>query len=298
MRRWLKIGAAAAILAAVALWILTAPNTLDDDPIYATTGDAVAGERMFRIAGCGACHMAKGATGDDRLRLVGGQEFASPFGTFIAPNISPDPETGIGGWSSYDLANALLRGVSPEGAHYYPVLPYGSYARMQPRDVVDLKAFLDTLPAVVQTNPDHDLPLPFRLRRGLGLWKLLFMDDSPVIADAPEAGRYLVEGPGHCAECHTPRNIIGGLDTSRWMAGAPNPSGTGRIPNITPGAPDVGQWSAADLAYYFETGFTPDFDTAGGEMVEVISSLSALPAADRAAIAEYLKFIPAQAPTE
>ena len=272
-------------------WFLTEPNWLTNDPIYASSGDAVAGERIYRIAGCGACHMAKGATGNDQLRLVGGQAFSSPFGTFIVPNISPDVETGIGGWSAFDLANALLRGISPTGAHYYPVLPYAAYTRMNPSDVVDLKAFLDTLPAVAQTNPDHDLPLPFRLRRGLGLWKLLFLNDAPVIADAPEEGRYLVEALGHCAECHTPRNLIGGLQTSQWLAGAPHPSGTGRIPNITPGG--LVGWSAVDIVYYLQTGFTPEFDTAGGEMVEVIANLSKLSDEDLANIAAYLQFVPA-----
>ncbi|MEX0970313.1 MAG: cytochrome c [Paracoccaceae bacterium] len=294
MRRFLKFCAVAAVLAAAAFFYLTAPNRLPPSPVYDTAGNAAAGERIFNIAGCGSCHMAKGATGDARLVLGGGQEFASPFGTFVAPNISSDVETGIGAWSSYDLANALLRGISPKGSHYYPVLPYTSYARMQPADVVDLRAYLATLPAVSQPNASHDLPLPFRLRRGLGLWKLLFLDDAPIIPNAPDSGRYLVEGLGHCAECHTPRNLIGGLDRSRWLAGAPNPSGEGRIPNITPGAADVGNWSVAELVFYFETGFTPEFDTAGGEMVNVIASLAALPVADREAIAAYLKAIPAQ----
>lgn len=293
MRRVIKFCAVAAVLAAAAFFYLTAPNRLPPDPIYDLPGDVQAGARIFSIAGCASCHMAKGATGKAKLLLGGGQEFVSPFGTFVAPNISSDVDTGIGGWSAYDLANALLRGISPEGSHYYPVLPYASYARMRPADVVDLRAYLATLPAVSQVNAPHDLPLPFRLRRGLGLWKLLFLNDDAIMPEAPAAGRYLVEGLGHCAECHTPRNLMGGLDRNRWLAGAPNPAGTGRIPNITPGARDVGNWSAAEMVFYFETGFTPDFDTAGGEMVEVIANLSTLPAADREAIAAYLKSIPA-----
>lgn len=292
MRRLVKFLTVAAILAAAVFWVLTRPDYLPDDPIFATDGNAEHGRQVFLVAGCAACHMAAGAQGDDRLRLGGGQRFASPFGTFIAPNISSDVETGIGGWSNYDLANALIRGISPRGQHLYPVLPYTSYAQMRIADAVDLRAYLRTLPPVVQANAAHELPLPFRLRRGLGLWKLLFLNPSAIAEDAPERGRYLVEALGHCAECHTPRNILGGTDRSRWMAGAPNPSGLGRIPNITPHADGLASWAETDIAYFLTTGFTPEFDTAGGEMVEVISNLSQLPAEDLTAIAAYLASLP------
>ena len=282
----------ALLLGSAAFWFLTTPNTLDVVVVAAITGDPARGAQIFAIGGCASCHMTKGAKGDDRLRLGGGQEFATAFGTFIAPNISPDL-TGIGGWSSYDFANAVLRGVSPSGQHYYPAFPYNSYGRMTVADVVDLKTFMDSLPAVQQVNTAHDLPLPFRLRRGLGLWKLLFLSDAPIAQTAETRGQYLVEGPGHCAECHSPRNILGGIKTSRWLAGAPNPEGKGRIPNITPHTDGIANWTIDELVYYFETGFTPEFDTAGSTMVEVIENLSALTIQDRTAIARYLKSIPA-----
>ena len=168
--------------------------------------------------------------GDDKLKLGGGLALKTPFGTFYAPNISSDKERGIGGWSVAQFVDAVMRGVAPDGRHYYPSFPYMSYQRMKIADVVDLKAFMDTLPAVANVAPPHDLPPPFRIRRGLGLWKLLFMDYEPFkpIAGASEEvnrGAYLVTGPGHCGECHTPRNIIGGPDyrsrDGRW----PGPGG-------------------------------------------------------------------------
>jgi mono/diheme cytochrome c family protein len=209
-----------------------------------------------------------------------------------------DRENGIGAWTGADFANAMLEGVAPDGSHYYPAFPYASYTRMQPSDVADLWAYMKTLPPVAQANVPHDLPLPFRVRRGVGLWKLLYLSPDPVIAidtsnEKLALGRYLVEGPAHCGECHTPRNPIGGPQKSRWLAGGPAPDGPGRIPNITPGGRDVKAWSESDIAYYLEAGFTPDFDTVGGSMVEVQKNMARLRPEDRDAIAAYLKAIPA-----
>ncbi|MCB1449574.1 MAG: c-type cytochrome [Nitratireductor sp.] len=288
-----------AIAAAVIFWVLTMPQRLDATvTANADAGDAARGERMFNAGGCASCHAAKGAKGDDRLKLGGGLALETPFGTFHAPNISPDRQTGIGAWSGADFMNAMLRGVSPEGEHFYPAFPYTSYARMQPEDIADLWAYMKTLPVVEQANLDHQLPLPFRMRRGLGLWKMLFLSDQPVVAiasgdDQLVLGRYLVEGPGHCGECHTPRNLIGGPDTSRWLSGGPAPEGNGKIPNLTAGAGGIGSWSVKDIAYYLESGFTPEFDAVGGTMVEVQENMARLPASDRDAIAAYVKALPA-----
>ena len=288
-----------AIAAAVIFWVLTMPQRLDATvTANADAGDAARGERMFNAGGCASCHAAKGAKGEDRLKLGGGLALETPFGTFHAPNISPDRASGIGSWSGVDFMNAMLKGVSPAGDHYYPAFPYTSYARMKPEDVADLWAYMKTLPVVEQANLAHQLPLPFRMRRGLGLWKMLFLSDQPVvtIADGDDQlalGRYLVEGPGHCGECHTPRNLIGGPDTSRWLSGGPAPEGNGKIPNLTAGAGGIGSWSAKDIAYYLESGFTPEFDAVGGTMVEVQENMARLPASDRDAIAAYVKALPA-----
>ena len=288
-----------AIAAAVIFWVLTMPQRLDATvTANADAGDAARGERMFNAGGCASCHAAKGAKGEDRLKLGGGLALETPFGTFHAPNISPDRQTGIGAWSGADFMNAMLRGVSPEGEHFYPAFPYTSYVRMKPEDIADLWAYMKTLPVVEQANLAHQLPLPFRMRRGLGLWKMLFLSDQPVVAiasgdDQLVLGRYLVEGPGHCGECHTPRNLIGGPDTSRWLSGGPAPEGNGKIPNLTAGAGGIGSWSVKDIAYYLESGFTPEFDAVGGTMVEVQENMARLPASDRDAIAAYVKALPA-----
>ena len=274
-------------------WLVTAPKTLPGDTFATLSGDPGRGEQVFWAAGCASCHAAPGAEGEERLVLAGGRAFETDFGTFHAPNISPSDQ-GIAGWSIADLGDAMMQGVSPDGAHYYPAFPYSSYVKAAPQDIADLHAFMQTLPGSDEPNLGHDVGFPFNIRRLLGGWKMLFFSDDWVMADVPDdtlvRGRYLVEAVGHCAECHTPRNALGGLDTSRWLAGAPSPDGRGTIPNITPAALD---WSDLDIAAYLTTGFTPEYDSAGGEMAEVVQNMAHLPEADIAAIVAYLKAVPA-----
>jgi mono/diheme cytochrome c family protein len=281
------------LMVAGGLWVLARPNPMAEAEVAGLTGDAAKGEMVFWAAGCASCHMAAEAKGEAQLVLSGGQRFPSDFGTFVAPNISQDPTHGIGGWSLLDLANALKRGVSPEGAHYYPALPYAAYARMQMQDVADLHAFLQTLPADATPSQPHELGFPFSRRETIGVWKLLFLSedwDFPGnLTPTADRGRYIAEALAHCGECHTPRNLLGGLDTSRWLAGAPNPSGQGRIPNITPAA--LG-WTATDIVAYLTTGFTPDYDSVGGHMAHVVENMARLPESDRMAVAEYLLAVP------
>jgi len=301
MKRFAAALVVLAIAAAAVFFWLTAPSRMPANLLVdIEKGDSVAGERVFYAGGCTSCHAAPGAKGEDRLQLGGGLALTTPFGKFVAPNISSDKKTGVGSWSGADFANAMLAGVSPDGRHYYPAFPYASYVRMETGDVADLWAFLKTLPPVSKPNAPHELSFPFNIRRGLGLWKMLFLNGDPVVAidesDPKLArGRYLVEGPGHCGECHTPRNLIGGIDPGRWLAGGPAPEGKGRIPNITPDATGIGDWSEADIAYALESGFTPEFDSLGGAMAEVQKNTAKLPAADREAIAAYLKAVPAVA---
>jgi mono/diheme cytochrome c family protein len=284
-----------AIVGAALFWFLTAPQPLEAAALPAHEADLANGELIFHVGGCASCHAAPDSEGDDRLRLAGGLELTTPFGLFRVPNISPDPQSGIGGWSTLEFVNAVTRGVSPGGAHYYPAFPYASYVRMRIEDVIDLKAFIDTLPPVSSTVAGHELGFPYNIRRGLGLWKRLYLSSDPVLAlaDASEAvrrGQYLVEGPGHCGECHTSRNFMGGLRADLWLAGAPNlerPSR--RIPNITP---EGLSWSESEIVEVFQTGFTPDFDTLGGSMADVQEELSNLPEEDLQAIAAYLKAVP------
>ncbi len=302
LKRILSTVVVLAVAASGAFYVLTMPQTLDAATLpVAGSGDANRGERIFWAGGCTSCHASANAKGDDKLKLGGGAPLKTPFGTFHAPNISPDATDGIGAWSLADFANAMQRGIDPQGRHLYPAFPYTSYIKMQSTDVADLFAYIETLPKVQGKAPDNELPFPLNIRRGIGLWKLFFLGDAkPVVdlaADASDAihrGQYLVEGPGHCGQCHTPRSLFGagGLETGDWLAGAPNPEGKGRVPDITPAKSGIGSWSASDIAYFLESGFTPDYDSVGGSMVEVQESMAKLPKADREAIAAYLKAIP------
>ena len=293
--------AAVIVLITVAAWWITRPQTIAAEDLPDHAPDREAGERVFWAGGCASCHASpvdgKRAKGNAKLLLGGGLELDTQYGVFRVPNISPDADDGIGGWSLRNFVNAMQRGVSPEGRHYYPSFPYTSYARMPVEDVIDLKAFLDTLPPVAGRVEGHGLAFPWSLRRGIGAWKRRYLVTEPIaFGTSPtlvERGRMLVEGAGHCGECHTPRDRFGGLLRERWLAGAPDPEGKGRVPNITPGGANISAWSAADIAYYLESGFTPDFDTVGGSMVAVQENMAKLSDEDRAAIAAYLLALPA-----
>lgn len=293
-RRLVGVG----LLIFAGLLYLTRAERIDAETLPTHTPDPANGEILFWAGGCASCHAAPGATGEARLVMAGGVELETPFGLFRVPNISPDPQAGIGGWTTADFVTAMVKGTSPQGAHYYPAFPYASYKSMRITDVIDLKAYLDTLPASANVVADHDLPFPIPWRGALGFWKALYLDHTPP-PPAPDAdaqvrrGHYLVAGAGHCAECHTPRDGFGGLDMSRWLAGGPDPEGKGRVPDIT--ASGIGAWSAADIAYYLESGFTPDFDSVGGTMASVQQNWAKVPAADREAVAAYLKTLPAAA---
>lgn len=280
------------LICLVAGLYLTRPRTYGADALAGLTADAARGEQVFWAGGCASCHADPKAEGDSQLVLMGGRRLESPFGNFVVPNISPS-EQGIAGWSTLDLANAMHFGTSPEGSHYFPAFPYGSYVKASLQDIVDLKAYLDTLPPSDRANEPHEVGFPFNVRASLGGWKMLFYSDDFVVTGdlTPEEtrGRYLAEALGHCGECHTPRNLLGGWTRSKWLGGAANPSGPGRIPNITPGKLT---WSKDELVEYFTSGFTPEFDSAGGHMAYVVENLSKLPETDRAAIAAYLKMVP------
>jgi mono/diheme cytochrome c family protein len=279
-------------------WFLTAPRSLAASALPDHKPDLANGAYMFWAGGCESCHAAAGAKGDEQLKLGGGLALVTPFGTFHAPNISPDKENGIGDWSTADFVNAMKFGVAPDGSHLYPAFPYASYRHMTLEDLIDLKAYLDTLPAVAAAAPDHELSFPFTIRRGLGLWQLLYADGAtftpdPAASAEVNRGAYLVTGPGHCGECHSPRNLIGGIIASRAYSGGPAPEGDGFIPNITPDPETgIGSWSEDDIVTMLETGFTPEFDSVGGSMAPVQKNMAKLTAEDRKAIAAFLKSLP------
>jgi mono/diheme cytochrome c family protein len=274
-------------------WWLTAPPARWAPGTIAYTPNPANGEIVFNAGGCSSCHAVPNQP--DRMKLGGGLAIPSPFGTFYAPNISQDPTDGIGRWSEADFVNAVMKGISPEGEHYFPAFPYTSYAHATVRDVRDLFAYMKTLPAVAGEVRDHDLPFPFNIRRNVGIWKRLFMEGGLRMPDQARSpswnrGAYLVNGFGHCAECHSPRNLLGGIIASQRFAGGPDPDGKGWVPNIT--QKGLSNWNDKDIAYFLESGMTPDGDSAGGSMVAVIKNTSRLPASDRAAIAEYVKSLP------
>jgi mono/diheme cytochrome c family protein len=293
LRRILLVAALAGVIGFGFFWWLTTPEVIAATALPPYQPNLANGLTTFNAGGCSSCHAVPNQP--DRLKLGGGLAIPSPFGTFYAPNISPDPNDGIGRWSEADFVTALLKGTSPEGTHYFPALPYTSYQHAKLDDIRDLFAYLKTLAPVAGRVRDHDVPFPFNIRRDVGVWKWLFMDGKPFMADPAHSaqwnrGAYLVNGPGHCAECHSPRNFLGGIVSAQRFAGGPNPEGEGWVPNIT--QKGLADWSAKDIAYFLETGQMPDGDSAGSSMVRVIKNTSQLSPEDRAAIADYIKSLP------
>lgn len=290
IKKLIGLALAAGVLGLVAAWFLTAAQAVPESALGAHPPDLENGKTMFVAGGCSSCHAVPKA--EDKTRLGGGLALQSPFGTFYVPNISSDAKDGIGAWTEAQFISALNKGTSPSGDHYYPAFPYTSYQRIAFDDLRDLFAYLKKLPPVQGRVRDHDLQFPFNIRRALGLWKLLFLDGEPFKPDPSKSanwnrGAYLVNGPGHCAECHSPRNIFGAVIASQRFAGGPSLDGQGGVPNIT--SFKLNDWSASDIDETLATGMTPDADRVGGAMVEVVRNISQLSAADRAAMATYIK---------
>ena len=293
IRKIVTVAIIAAAIGAPAFWYLTVPETIPVSALAPHTTDLANGRTMFLIGGCSSCHAIPQQK--DSTRLGGGLALNSPFGVFYVPNISSDAKDGIGGWDEAQFVTAMVKGTSPAGEHLYPALPYTSYQRMRLDDLRDLFAYLKTLPAISGRVRDHDLPFPFNIRRTLGVWKLLFLDGKSFTPDPAQSaqwnrGAYLVNGPGHCAECHSPRNLLGAIITSRRFTGGQSPTGQGGVPDIT--QRKLHDWKVEDFAETLDSGMTPDSDRVGGPMVEVVANTRQLSAADREAIAVYLKSLP------
>ena len=227
------------------------------------TGDAKRGAYVAITGGCIACHTD---TDNGGALLAGGPPIATPFGTFYAPNITSDVTAGIGGWTIDDFTRALLLGRSPSNAHYYPAFPYTSYTAMSDQDIVDLKAWLDGVEPIPVPAPQHSVVWPFSNRALMIGWKVLFFDTD--LQNEPSMrGSYLVRGPGHCAECHAARNMLGGV-TRRSLSGNARGPDNHPVPGIT--HQDLSEWTFEDLTFFLEIGMTPDGDFTGGHMVQVI----------------------------
>lgn len=260
------------------------------------TDDAIdKGRYLTALAGCVTCHTG---AAPESIPFAGGHELKTPFGTFYTPNITPDTVTGIGAWSDTQFLRALKEGIRPDGSHYFPSFPYTSYVNMADADALLIFEYLKTLTPVSNTVPDHDMSPPFSWRWLQAGWKFLFFDrdgELPEGADPTvQRGAYLVNALGHCGECHTPRNDLGGVDKSRAFAGNRFDSALGRVPNITPDKETgIGDWSAGDFQEFFSSGMKPNFDDVQGEMAAVINhGTSKMTETDLDAMIAYLQSLP------
>jgi mono/diheme cytochrome c family protein len=290
LRKLLFVVVATAVLGLAAFWFLTIPKTVQTAALGPHTPDLGNGKTMFLIGGCSACHAVPKQ--EDSTRLGGGLGLVTPFGTFYVPNISADQKDGIGAWTEAQFITALTKGTSEDGEHLFPVFPYTSFQRMKHDDLRDLFAYIKTLPPVAGTAPEHMVPFPLNIRRMVGAWKLLYLDGEPFKPDPSKSeqwnrGAYLVNGPGHCAECHSPRNRVGAIVSGKRFAGSPTPYGQNGFPDITQSK--LKEWSEADIAQTLTTGMTAEGDRVGGPMTEVVHNTSQLSAEDRAAMASYIK---------
>ena len=264
-------------------------------PVLAA-GDAARGRDLFALAAGCSCH-----TAPDGPVGAGGGEVPTPFGTFYGTNITPDPETGIGRWSDAEIAAAIREGEARGKGVESPAMPYYQYAGMTDADVADLIAYLRTLPAVRRENRPHEGELPLA-RSAYRAWRLVFAPAPARPATAPTTGvargRYLADHVAICTDCHTPRSRLGAPMASRYLAGVANGPGGAAVPNITPHATGIGDWSVDDVVNVLALGMLPNFDNVQGYMAEVVDGRGGgpgygdAPAADRRAIAEYLMTVP------
>ena len=276
-----------------AFLVLSAPQPLSAVPAH--TANLANGEILFNAGGCMSCHKPDPKQADlDSSLPSGGAPLKTPIGVLYPPNLTPDAETGIGNWSDLDFVNAMQRGISKSGQHLIPAFPYTSYAAMPVEDVLDIKAYLMSLKPVASQKRDAEIPIAFLLRRGLGLWKFLGLDTTPWQPDTGQTaawnrGSYLVNGPGHCGECHTPRNLIMARDDSRIFAGGPHPEGEGKVPGMRSLLERGRYKDQKDLAIALQFGEEFGYENmAAGGMRQVQINMSKLPQGDVEAIAEYL----------
>ncbi len=289
-RRKLKALALVAVSGLLIFWVASAPHPFVAADIPAHTANLENGKLLYNIGGCISCHASEA----DAAVPAGGKPLVTPIGVLYPPNLTPDSETGLGKWNNVDFVNAMQKGLHPDGAHLIPAFPYTSYAHMKVEDVLDIKAYLDSLPPVRNTTkPNEVLALPV-VRRGLGIWKLIGLDNTQFVDDANQTpswnrGAYLVNGPGHCTECHTPRTIFMTSNKSRMFQGGPHPEGKGTVPSLRDLAERKRYKDAKDLVLAFQNGEELGYDKmSSGGMGEVRRNIARLPEADIAAIAEYV----------
>jgi mono/diheme cytochrome c family protein len=282
-------------VAAVAFWELTRPEPLPAAAIPAHEVDLRNGETLYYAGSCLACHKAPaGAPGSDRGLPAGGTPFPTPVGTFYPQNLTPDAETGIGRWNEVDFVNAMRLGISPRGTHYFPAFPYASYRSMTMTDLLDLRAFLMSQPAVKSPPREASVPVVVLARRGVGLWKRMAFRQPTFSAEPGHTpswtrGAYLANAPGHCGECHTPKSFLMVADERRHMAGGPHPGGEGKVPSLRGLVARRKYKDVDDLVLALRNGETLGYeDLSSGGMAAIQENLARLPESDVRAISEYL----------
>jgi mono/diheme cytochrome c family protein len=247
------------------------------------------GRYLAVLSDCTSCHTVPGSN----QPFAGGRAIETPFGNIVAPNITPDPETGIGSWSDDAFDAAVRHGLRRNGSRLYPAMPYTAYTKMSRDDVQAIRAYLNTLIPVRNAVAANTLPFPFNIRTSMRVWNALYFTQGDYKPDSKQSaewnrGAYLVDGPGHCGACHTPKTFLGGDKTDRYLRGgylqgwsAPDITGDPRL--------GLGAWSTADLVAYLKSGHNR-VTAATGPMAEVISlSTEHMTDPDLKAIATYLK---------
>jgi len=272
-KRWWALAAVAAAGIAAGVYFLRPVS----GPVRDLTlvGDVERGNYLIRLGGCVACH-TDAANG--RAYLSGGAGLETGFGTFVPPNITSDPESGIGGWTMAQFAAAMSDGMGPQG-HLYPAFPYENYTLMSDQEIADLYAALLATEPVAEPAEASDIPFPFNIRLLMVGWKTLFFtpqrfEPEPGRSETYNRGKYLAYGPAHCVACHTPRNALGALEWDQAFTGSPGGTG-GRAPAITAEALVAEGYDVETLVQTLKDGFTPGFDVLGGTMGEVITDSTA-----------------------
>ncbi|NND49550.1 MAG: cytochrome c, partial [Rhizobiales bacterium] len=244
------------------------------------------GQKLVSIGGCASCHQPRSGAG-----LSGGVRLETPFGAVISTNITPDPETGIGAWSQAAFIRAMREGVDRTGRYLYPVFPFDHYTLASDEDIAAIYAYLMSQPAVEAPPRENQLEFPFNIRWLMAGWNMLFLENGPYRADPARdevwnRGAYLVEGLGHCAACHSPRNSFGARDRSRDYSGGLAEGWYG--PALNDASPAPAPWDEAALINYLYDGWDESHGIAAGPMAEVITNIGVLSETDMAAVAQYL----------
>lgn len=254
--------------------------------------DIQRGRYLVKAGDCVACH-----TAENGKSFAGGYAVPTPFGTIYSTNITPDADTGIGKWSSDDFYNAMHNGVRPDGQHLYPAFPYPWYTKMTREDIDAIKKYLDTLEPVRQENKKPELIWPLTWRTAIAGWKMLFFEPGEYIADPDKSqvwnrGAYLVNGAGHCAACHSPKNIFGATSDKDHLSGG-DAGESWFAPSLRDAHRDgLGAWTTDDIVQYLKTGANQQSYSAGAMTDVVMESTQYLTDDDLEAIAVYLKDMP------